>query len=224
MLTASSEAITFKRHSQFVKPWSFQIAVDDQPDDDNFDGIRLSLKKHISPYNAVRFNLGLISRDTYRNDNYTWFYADNYTFAIDAGRKFDLEGVNLSMNYLFYPAPQGRFNFFVGVGPHVSIRDINQNMLIFEEDGYPYYDADYMDIDNTGLIGFGVEGMFGVEWFLGPNVSLLAETGFVLENQWYVFDVDYYDRWNHVHSEVEFHNNGTHFHSPQVKLGLGIYF
>jgi len=217
-----------KRHKKSpLNEWSFQIAVDeevgDDDDDDEYGGIRLSMMKYYSKHNAVRFNLGFIDR-MHDHSSDLIFNDHGYSISFINGHNFDLSGVNLSVQYMFSPRPRGNMNFFWGIGPRLSIEDVNTDFVLTYYDGFPYSWADDVDIDNNTLIGLGVEASVGMEWFLARNFSLLLEYGFTLQNEWYVLDLDYYDYYGYHHSDFETFDDGLHFDASRIKLGAAFHF
>ena len=84
--------------------------------------------------------------------------------------------------------------------------------------------VDYADFNSTNRIGLGIEGNVGAELFLGRNFSLLAEYGFIVENRWYVFDVDYYNNSGYRDQKVETFDDGSHVDWSRFRLGFAMHF
>jgi len=204
-------------------PWAFQIALDGQPgddaDNDGIQGIRFSLKRHTSKYTAYRFNLGFLGHEEYYND-YDLFDNNDISIKFDNGRKFDFTGVNLSAQYLYYPSPDKKFQIFWGAGPRLSINEADPDAV------YIYYNDWYyaVECNSSSRLGLGAEASLGAEWFLGRNFSLLAEWGVILQNEWYLFELDYYSDYYHYYNEVETVNDGLHLDASRLKLGVSFYF
>lgn len=203
--------------------WSFQAAIDESFDDDDYHGLRLSVSHHYSKSAAIRFNFGIVGKELeYRTGRVIYSHGEIVDFEYD--RDFDLTGVNFGLQFLSYPVTDGRLRFFWGLGPRLSINESDEDfLLVYESD---YYSEWYSEIscDNCNLVGLGLESSFGLEWFLGRNVSLLAEYGLILQKEWYVFDFDTYDQYGHRTTEWETIDNGTHFDASRIKLGVAVYF
>jgi len=209
-------------YDSFRTPWSFQVALDEGLDNDDLHGIRLSLQHQLTKFNAFRFNLGLVEKDSDFDDD-VLFHGDGYSFSFDRSRRINIDEVNLSFQYMFNPSRSQGINFFWGAGPRFSVSDQNSDMTIFYDTGYPYYFQDVDIIESTRL-GFGLDASVGMEFFLGRNFSLLAEYGLIIENQWYLVDVDYYDDYGYWYSEYDTFNDGIHVDASRIKLGCAFHF
>ena len=221
-----SSALHFRNKKLYKNPWSIQVAFDGTSEDDDegeYQGIRISLKRHYSKYSAARFSLGFVGHEVHHTD-YDRFQVDGVTFGFEDDSHFDVTGVNLAMHYLFYPTPDRKFQFFWGAGPRLSVNELRPDIVVVYYNDYFtdwYGDVDY---DNSAKLGLGVEALIGAEWFLWKNFSLLAEYGVTVQNEWYLFDVDYYDRFGYAHSETESFNDGLHVDGSRMKLGFAFYF
>jgi hypothetical protein len=222
-----SSAIQYRnkglKTSSQTYPWAFQIALDGQPGDDagnnGIQGIRFSIKRHTSKFTAYRFNLGFLGHEEYYND-YDLFYNDNISIKFDNGRKFDFTGVNISAQYLYYPSPDKNIQIFWGAGPRLSINETNPDLVyIYYGD---WYDA--VECSSSTRLGLGAEASLGAEWFLGRSFSLLAEWGVILQNEWYLFELDHYGDYYHYVNQVETVNDGLHLDASRLKLGVSFYF
>jgi len=206
-------------------PWALQIAFDGKSDefsgDNDYQGIRFSLKRQNSKHTAIRFNLGFYGHEV-DYSRHGLFELGDITIDLDNGRRFDFTGVNLSFQYLYYPAPENRFQFFWGAGPRISINETDPGLvLVYHNYGYDdYYEEVYCD--NSTKLGLGIEAALGTEWFLSRNFSLLAEWGIILQNEWYFFELDYYP-YDYI-NEIETVNDGLHLDASRVKLGVAFYF
>jgi hypothetical protein len=204
--------------------WSIETLIDERidNDDDDYYGLRLSLKNRFSNNAAVRFNLSIVGQDVFY-DIHDHDFGDGFIIWLDDDRDFDVTGVNFSLQYLFYPAPNNRVNFFWGAGPYLSINESNTDLIIDYYD-YPYEWSEVIDRDDVTRVGVGMEASIGMEMFLGRNFSLIAEYGLVLQHQWFVYEVDYYDNHNRRYSETESLEDGLHLDASRVRLGVAIHF
>ncbi|RKX32420.1 MAG: hypothetical protein DRP46_01190 [Candidatus Zixiibacteriota bacterium] len=205
--------------------WSLQAAVDEKfgDDDDEYDGFRLSMMRRNSATSAVRFNLGFTERPNDYDDN-KLFLTPDFEIAFNNGRSFDLSGVNMSVQYMHVPRLKKNLNFFWGIGPRLSVRETNPNITVTYFDNYNTVWVDEINGADNAMIGLGVEGSVGMEWFMSRNFSMLFEYGFTLQNKWYLFDLEYYDDYDYRISEIETFDDGLHFDASRFKLGMAVYF
>jgi hypothetical protein len=210
---------------EYMPQWSFQMALDESFDDDDdvLTGLRLSLLHRHSKFTAVRFNLGIVGREQYDPDRRV-YVIDDMAFEFDDRTNFDFTGVNLSLQYLFYPSPNRQVNFFWGLGPMLTASEADPGIDFIIYHDFPYQWVEYADWQDVTLVGVGVDATMGMEWFLGRNFSLLAEYGITVQKQWYLLDVDYYDYDGYRVNEVEAVDNGTHVDATRVKLGVAFHF
>ncbi len=206
-------------------PWGLQIAFDGKAEensgDNDYQGIRFSLKRQTSKHTAARINLGFYGHEV-DYSQHGLFESGYVSIDLDDNSRFDFTGVNLSFQYLYYPSPDNKFQFFWGAGPRLSVNETDFGIMrVYYNDGYNnYYDEVYSD--NTTKLGLGVEAALGSEWFLSKNFSLLAEWGIVLQNEWYFFELD--DGYYHTYDNIETVNDGLHLDASRIKLGAAFYF
>jgi len=225
-----AQAVSFrskkKKSNVQSYPWGLQIALDgkgdNHSDDNDYLGIRFSLKKQTSKHTAVRFNLGFNGHEV-DYSQHEYYESRNIIIAHGDNSRFDFTGVNLSFQYLYYPSPDNKFQFFWGAGPRLSINEADPGMvLVYRDYNYnDYYEEIYYD--NSTKLGLGVEAAIGSEWFLSRNFSLLAEWGITLQNEWYFFDLNY-DGYYHTVDDIETVNDGLHLDASRIKLGAAFYF
>jgi hypothetical protein len=214
------------RNIEQVNPWSFQIAIDEkinEDEDNDFNGFRLSLKRNYNKHSALRINLGIVDQDI-TNDENRFFYTDDLTIRMYDWQRYEFGGANLSVQYMFYPSPNDRVNFFWGIGPALGIYGSESNVETTYYGGYSYDWVDFVVCDRFSKFALGVEGSVGMEWFLGRHISLLAEYGFILQNEWYFFELDYYDYDGYVIDKVKGFDDGLHLDASRIKLGMAFYF
>jgi hypothetical protein len=227
-LGQQSYAVQFRSKKKRSKvqsyPWGIQIALDekgdDYSDDIDYQGIRFSLKRYTSKHTAARFNLGFYGHEI-ENRRGLYDFGD-ITIDLDDGDRFDFTGVNLSFQYLYYPSPDNKFQFFWGAGPRLSINDTDpQAVCIYYNRYYDYYEEVYCT--SSAKLGLGIEAALGTEWFLSKNFSLLLEWGIILQNEWYFFEFDDDIYYNSV-DNIEAVNDGIHLDASRAKLGVAFYF
>jgi hypothetical protein len=210
-----------KRHDRNL--WAFQAAIEDRADDDIDHNVRFSLKYRNSKHSAVRFNLELANRDT-EIDYDKLLHVDGFAFRFNRPGNDEYTGVNLSVHYLMYPSQRGSFRPYWGMGPRLSIHDVNPGQVYLYDENNPYYWYDDVYFDDVAMIGLGAEAVLGIEWRLGRSISLLAEYDLVVQNEWYFLDLDYYDSHYYRISDDEVLNDGAHFYASRIKLGLAVSF
>jgi len=227
IFSQSAAALSLRRKQiEYRNPWSFQIAIDEKLDEDeadDFNGLRLSVKRNYNKHSALRINLGIVERDIYNEEN-RLFYTDGMSIRMNRWRPYEFDGASLSVQYMFYPSPNDKVNFFWGIGPVVSAYETDSDIDIIFYNDFPYNWVDAVGCDNFTKVGLGVEGSCGLEWFLGRNISLLAEYGFILQNEWYFFELDYYDYDGYGFEKTKGFDDGVHFDASRIKLGLAVYF
>jgi hypothetical protein len=210
-------------NKDFVYPWSFQMSLDELIDDNDqsYSGVQFSLSHFFNNRQAVRFNMGIADQNPAFDDRKI-FRSDGARYVFEDYGNFDVTGVTFSIQGMFYSGPQGKPRLFWGLGPKLGISDANPDVWI------SYYDdpsIEYLvDYDDGTLISAGLEGAFGIEWFIGRNFSMVAEYGIALQNEWYILDFEYYDFRGHRYTESEVFDDGIHLDDSHIKLGVSFYF
>ena len=209
---------------EYVSPWSLQIFLDERinDDDDDYSGIQLSLSHFMSGKSALRFNLGFFNRNS-GFDEEKVFRHNDAEYIFEKYDEFDVAGVNLSLQGMFYSSPKKEPRLYWGIGPRLGIRDANPSVLVDYYDDPPG-DLYILDYDDGTLVSFGLEGTLGFEWFLGQNMSMVAEYGLAAQKEWYILDFDYYDYRGRRTTETETFDDGFHLDASYIRLGLSMYF
>lgn len=131
------------------------------------------------------------------------------------------EGVGLTIQRVFYPAPRARVSLYYGLGmrgffSHQKVR------------------VNHPTSDTTGSMwtgtnnhwSAGVAGILGVEWFATKSLSLTAEYGSTVRYHYYKNRTERFDTTPDGISKStdESSNQGFDFGSDDVRLGLSVYF
>ncbi|MFH1701611.1 MAG: hypothetical protein ABIE07_13615 [Candidatus Zixiibacteriota bacterium] len=208
------------------RPWTFQFAFDGRMDndDDEYEGVRLSIMKKNRSGSALRFNLGFVERDNL-------FLNDGIVETHDADLIFhnhyyptNIDGANLSLQYLFYPSPGNTVDFFWGMGPRLSAYETGPGTIVSHFNNFPFEWMESVDSKEGVRLGFGLEGSLGMEWHLGRSISVLAEYGFIAQNEWYIMEVERYNLHGRLITDHESFDDGIHLYGSQARIGFSIHF
>ena len=135
--------------------WALMFQIDKNFTLKNYSGALISFQKNLSNRNAVRWGLNL-------NGGYNQ-QKNSPTQKTTTG-KFH---IGVSMNYLWYAHVYKHIRFYYGLGPVVAFgydhtrNSQNSGANVTEQ--------------STLTEEVGVDGVVGVEWFVRPRISLLAE-------------------------------------------------
>lgn len=223
VFTQSAMAISIRSKRYKPHPWSVQVMLDAEVDNDELNGIRFALSRNYSRYSSMRVSLGFLGREIDNHGN-RWFCSNDFYCEFDDEADFDFKGADLAIQYLSHPAPNGRFDFYWGIGPRLSVQEADPDATYFLYSDYPYSWYEEVDPNDVTKVGFGLEAVLGLEWFLGRSFSLLAEYGIAAQNEWYVFEREYYDCCGNHSTELESYDNGGHFDTARMRLGLAFHF
>ncbi len=202
--------------------WSLQLHMDRSFDNDDFRGGMLSLTKQVSREGAMRLNIGFFEDDDNLYEDRVFFH-DGYSFVFRDIDFFDISGGSISLQYLFYPRIDDRLRFYFGAGPRLSYRETDPDLAIIYYD-YPYDWVYDVRVDESGQLGFGVEGSVGMEVFLNRSFSILAEYAMILENRWYFLDLEYYDYYGFYDTDFDTFEDGLHLDAANIRLGVAVHF
>lgn len=193
---------------QFQVGWNLQIQA--------FEGLAISLKRHLSKKTAVRFGVGLGFRGT--NDDVGIdvggpYYGDTNVVETTLNQRY--YNVVITGNYLIYPKPDANINLYFGLGPRVK--------YTYRKDEYSYDVGEIRSNVDKGWSA-GINGVFGCEWFPVHYLSFFAEYSAYaqyIQNEGTLTVYDTNRKVLHTYNE---NSKGFEFVGNTAKLGLSLYF
>jgi hypothetical protein len=222
----SAQAIKRKkyRHRWFDNSWSVGLMFDTHPDDEEFRSTTLTLKHQTSRNSGWRLNLTGMERELEYNRRRV-FDGDYYMWEFSPYHDINLEGGAISFQQVIYPTIRSNtVRIYWAVGPRFSALDADNDIFFTLYDEPLFGGADWAEPDEVTRFGLGLEGDFGVEWFLGENISLLGELGINVEKRWYACRVDFYREDGRHWTDTEVFDDDLVVESPWVNLGFAIHF
>ncbi|HEU4365242.1 MAG TPA: hypothetical protein VFT13_07225 [Candidatus Krumholzibacteria bacterium] len=162
-----------RKNSLVPGAWAIQFQIEDDIGVKPFNGMSISLKRHVSSQSAFRFGATL-SVD-FRNDenNDTNVQADTVVATSHREDDSNSQGIRIDLLYMRYPASASRVSWFWGAGPLVrySRSDRESRSTYTTINGSQTRTTD-QESDTWGVGGMGT---MGVEWFATKEVSFHAE-------------------------------------------------
>jgi len=210
---------------EIVNTWSFQAGIDEliSDDDNDYSGVQFSVSRFFEGDKAVRFSLGVFDRDM-QNAETRVFRSNDLVYIFDDFGGYDVTGVTLSLQGMFYSSPKQGPRMYFGLGPRFSASEANPDVWVTYYDDYNYDYAEPLAYDDGTQIAFGIEGTMGFEWFLGRQLSMFAEYGATVQNEWYLLQADRYNTFGYRVTDTEVFDDGIHLDASHIKLGLSLYF
>lgn len=184
--------------------WALMFQIDQNFTLKDFSGALISFQKSLSDKNALRLGLNL-------NGGYT-DQVNSPTQTTRTG-KFN---IGISLNYLWYLHSNRKIRFYYGLGPDIAF-------------GYNHSkNSQNSGVNITKQINAsekaGLNGVAGVEWFVNPKISLVAEyvpelTGTFTSN---------ITKTSNSTSNFNTHSKTTskeiHLGATPVRFGVSVYF
>lgn len=204
-----------------LKPgsWSLQFGITDEWDLESFEGAAISCKRHYSNKSAVRISLGTSasSRDgdsellDRQRDGESFSESDASSLAFD-----------LTVLYLYYPSPDKRVNFFVGVGPDIgySWSERNDGAQSCQEQ----ICVDTRRTSTSNSVSLDARAVLGIEWFATENISFLAEYSTHAGYRHATGESETRQREPERSTRSESNEDTFRFGSYDVRVGLSVYF
>jgi hypothetical protein len=223
---ASAESATDRDHSLAAGSWALQFQLEDDIGLKPYNGMTISLKKHLSAQSAFRMGarLDLGSADIRGNRSNT--FADSLISTQqndDSSSNYD---TRLELLYVRYPSPGRAVNWFWGVGPVIGYSRNTRSGSSTRQD--PSRTIQYNSENNTTVWRAGAAGAFGAEWFATRSFSLHAEYRASLTRFWQDSDAmsrrSVTDGSLSTVSQSSSSTDGWEFDALTVLLGLSVYF
>ena len=186
--------------------WSMQFAVGSNFTLQSFDGLMLSLKYHFTKKSAVRFGIGFSGNSQNGTES-------NTQGAVDI--KNNYQNIYFYSNYILYPSPGSKVNFYIGAGPRASYSHSLDEFLSSSTN--TIYSDEYTSWAT------GLQLICGAEWFAVNWLSLFGEYlayGTYGKTERKSYDYDYYG--NHIRTKSN--SNDWIFNGSTARLGLSVYF
>ncbi len=193
------------------KHWALQFHIASNFSITSFQGSLISLKRQFSEHSALRFGVSFGSNISNLDADSRVFPAD----TIQSKNNMKSNGLTLGIvtQYICYSTIDEDIVAYYGAGPRLSIM-------------HSKHDTESLNNDQTTRTqswGAGLNGVFGVEWFVKKNLSLSAE---------YTGSVDYnYSNQKNISKYIggpkyisESNSHGFNFGSNYVNFGLSVYF
>ncbi|MBL7075189.1 hypothetical protein ISS37_08130 [candidate division KSB1 bacterium] len=188
--------------------------------------ISAAIKKHYTNRTALRLKFdisGMFSDEQGDYDTKFESVYDTTTIKKDRDSKLNIQGIDISLQYLFYPHPNKRINIFVGTGPFV---------------GFHRSKSEYEDEEKNGTLrkhtydiltytwSFGITGIGGVESFITKQISLFADYRIFLSYNWQHGESTSKSLYNSDWSEFTSTYNGRFWelNLSSLRVGISIYF
>jgi hypothetical protein len=150
--------------------WALQFQVGNDFTLSSFQGSTISAKRQLSDRSAYRVGLQLAIDLDARDEEVTRTDYENDTSERDAYN----QAIGLNMQYLRYNESTSPIKLFYGGGPFV----------VFQNSKTTSSEDDFTRETTSKVLGAGLNGLIGVEWFVGENISLHAEYGLELGYKW----------------------------------------
>lgn len=175
-LLAESENREMNKRDNSLYPgsWSIQFQIEDDIGLKPFNGMIISVKRHVSKQSAFRisFNLDIDFDDDDSESQHT--YSDSTVYAKVRTTDYNAQRIEVNFAYLNYPRPDSNINLFWGAGPFVRYSRSRRETEEIRTTP-PSYRQTTINTDYLNSWGIGILGLAGVEWFATKNISFHAE-------------------------------------------------
>jgi len=210
-----------RRNSLEAGAWAIQFQITEEIGLKPFNGMMISLKRHLSEGSAVRLgvNLNLNYDDTEWTDENT--PADTLRYVSRSTQKQNGQSVELDLMYMGYPNVRAPVNFFWGTGPLIEYsRGHRESERVATALTETFTQTDESSSHSWEA---GVLGAAGIEWFATKAISFHAE--YRARASYRTSEVEQssmYDSESHVSTTAD--RTSWQFSAVNVILGLSVYF
>ena len=179
-----------------------------------------SLKYHFSDKRALRLSVGMNLNEHGFGHGHPEGRPLNDTVHFNShfdGHNGNIENLNISLNYMLYPAPKKVINLFFGLGPRFGIGETHFK-------GAENFEPDSSKGRNSTSWSIALAGVVGLEWFATRSFSIFTEydvaAGYQKRNYW---DADYNPAAG-TYTLTEVKSSEFRLTDLSARLGLSIYF
>ncbi|MCE1165871.1 MAG: hypothetical protein LWX07_10770 [Bacteroidetes bacterium] len=172
-----------------------------------YKSFTLSGKYHFNEKNGLRLSISTNGNTESRSLSNGLLPDENYT-AYD--EKFNIES---DIHWIHYLNTRAAIKIFVGIGPHFEF--IHQMQYNRNSMGIVNYSA------RQNTFGVGLSGVFGLEYFILDNISVLGEyycLGYYKES------VDTDRGSSNSTGERKYFSHGWEYNISRMRLGFSVYF
>ena len=208
------------QHSLTDGAWALQFRIGEDFTLRSFEGMNLSVKKHLKSNHAVRFGIDFGGDNIKLMDE-----LDNDSQSLSAQATEKAHFLRLSAHYLFYPRAAKSIEVFFGAGPFFGVLMHNAESGSQDMNTDPLQEDRALEMDRDSWT-LGASFIIGVEWFVKKEISLTAEYGTSFSYTHSRIDrveegmVDQDANSQTTSSEISHYK----FEANQVKFGVSIYF
>lgn len=201
--------------------WALQFQIKNNFTLDNFQGSAFSGKFHFNNHSAIRVGVDLSTYSTKEEYSHEENMPDTTLFENSA--QSGENNIKINIQYLYYNNINNSISMFLGVGVNHTMRPIYNREINNENQ---------LGKTSINITGYGVDLIFGVEWFVRNNIGISAEynsgysyvestrTFTLFENDEIEDEIsgdNFIEKTTKSYSRSSFENNS-------VKLGVSIYF
>jgi hypothetical protein len=170
------------RNSLRPDTWALEFGINYNFTLTSFQGSVLSIKRQLNSHEAIQVGIGGSLSDQSGGGSTRYNLGDTLAYGNSQAGASNAGGIQLNLQYVYYPNPEADVNFYFGAGPTFGYSRSSGNTN--------YTPALPVPADSTVIINYpgstnqnstswnaGVSAMAGVECFLWKYVSIHAQYG-----------------------------------------------
>jgi hypothetical protein len=213
-----------RKNSLVPGAWAIQFQIEDDIGVKAFNGMSISLKRHVSSQSAFRLGATLWVNSSDGEDTGSSVQADTVVATTHRENDSNSQGIRIDLLYMRYPATASRVSWFWGAGPLVRYsRSEQESKSTYTATSGTQSSTSEQESDAWGVGGMGT---MGGEWFATKEVSFHAEYFALLEYS--SNDTHYTDTLSSGGAQQTRTGGGSgdtwRFDGVNVILGISIYF
>jgi hypothetical protein len=191
----------------------------------SFEGSLISITRHISKNKSIRLGLSGFGEKYDTNDN-QWFSQDS-EMREHIDKCYTTHNIEIILNLNTYINPKSIMKFYYGLGPIFQYNRNKNNIykdMFRETTSRQILLGHYADKNIEEIFGYGINFLWGVEWFPHDNFSLVAEYGAnltysITNRKRRIKDYDDLEAFKISEEKIPKYS----FYPSNVKFGISIY-
>ena len=187
----------------------------------SFSGSSIAYQKNVSNKKVIRLSMSVDSENYDYRSTIDQYENENDFYYNDTEIETNTTHIDITFLMLRYSEPNGKISRYLGLGPHVDIYQRIHSDTEYAHNDWMPEESEYNYSTDELHYGLGVTAVLGIEWFINPQISFLAEYSQSLTLNKIEDNIE---SSSYNDTEQETRINDISFTDNPVRMGISFYF